>query len=855
MREIFSLVGTIALDGIDSVNNSLTKIDKEGKKLARQMKKTGRQVATLGKDFTKLVSGPVAALGAGMIALSNQTGKYADQLLDMKEITGLSTDTLQEMEHVARIAGVEFKGLTNSIQKFQGRLPQIIDEGGRAYEAIEQLGINVFDASGNVRDMNDLFPAMITGLNGIENTTERNSIAQQIFGRQMKDLAPVLGLTADEFESARKEAHELGLVMSEDALNAANDYRKETEKLGAEFKAVGRNIATEFMPILKDTVIPIIREQIIPLIVSFANKVQSLGEWFSGLSPNIQEMIVKIVAFSGVAGPLLIVAGKLISTFSILAPAIIAVKTAFIALTSVMIANPYVLAAVAIGGVALAIHKTGNAWAKWRDEIGNDVAEKQTKAVKSALEEVIPLYGKLANADKELIPEDEYRAKKKRIGELEKTLSELGVEIDYNAGMATKLTQANNRLTDIELEVTDAINEETEAVKKNSDEEEEAAKKKKKLREEEIRAAQAKKDARIQFEQDWTDRLLLETATRLDALELEKEKAIGEAEKMEADTTAIKEYYSKKRQDIIDEEAEQEKKKNEEVARKREEFEAEWTLRYESHNADRSQILEMQKNAALEKADELGASREAILQYYAERESELMQQNAWNMVNTFTDAINQISSLFSRSTEKRISQIDEEAKRQKEKATQTITNEKQLSQTMQKIDEEADKKKKALQQEQSKREKASGIFGIIVSTAQAIMKSYEQLGPIAGTVAAVLMGAIGAAQIATVASEPIPMERGAFVQNRPGGVLAQIGEGKQNELVMPMKTGMQQLTEGIVNGLSGGDGGGGNSITNSEQVNIYLEINSPAFDRSTLVDLERSLRGIRIDESRRLVLA
>ena len=49
--------------------------------------------------------------------------------------------------------------------------------------------------------------------------------------------------------------------------------------------------------------------------------------------------------------------------------------------------------------------------------------------------------------------------------------------------------------------------------------------------------------------------------------------------------------------------------------------------------------------------------------------------------------------------------------------------------------------------------KAAGIANAIMSTAGAIMKGYEQLGPIAGSVAAVGLAVVGAAQIATISSQ------------------------------------------------------------------------------------------------------
>lgn len=73
--------------------------------------------------------------------------------------------------------------------------------------------------------------------------------------------------------------------------------------------------------------------------------------------------------------------------------------------------------------------------------------------------------------------------------------------------------------------------------------------------------------------------------------------------------------------------------------------------------------------------------------------------------------------------------------------------------------EKADKEQKQIEIRQAKRQKALDIIQATISTAQAVIKAFAQLGPIAGAVAAGVVGAVGAAQIATIASQPIPEAR------------------------------------------------------------------------------------------------
>lgn len=88
---------------------------------------------------------------------------------------------------------------------------------------------------------------------------------------------------------------------------------------------------------------------------------------------------------------------------------------------------------------------------------------------------------------------------------------------------------------------------------------------------------------------------------------------------------------------------------------------------------------------------------------------------------------------------------------------------------------ELNRKKAEIEYKQAKRKKAMSIVEAVVNTAVAIMQAYSQLGPIGGTVAAVLIGAMGALQIATIAKQPLP-DKGGY---KAGGFTA---TGDPNEV-------------------------------------------------------------------------
>lgn len=95
---------------------------------------------------------------------------------------------------------------------------------------------------------------------------------------------------------------------------------------------------------------------------------------------------------------------------------------------------------------------------------------------------------------------------------------------------------------------------------------------------------------------------------------------------------------------------------------------------------------------------------------------------------------------------------------------------------------ELEKKKADLQAKQAKFDKAISISQTIANTAQAVMKTYAQAGFFGGAVAAAIVAAIGAAQLATIIAQPIP-KYAKGTDYHPGG-LAIVGDAGKHEAII-----------------------------------------------------------------------
>lgn len=141
-----------------------------------------------------------------------------------------------------------------------------------------------------------------------------------------------------------------------------------------------------------------------------------------------------------------------------------------------------------------------------------------------------------------------------------------------------------------------------------------------------------------------------------------------------------------------------------------------------------------------------------------------------------TDAINAIMSAQRRKTEQQIEQLEQEKNAQLEFAGDS-------SRAREEIEERFARKKAQLQRRQAIRERNASIIQANINIATSVIKTFAELGWPAGIVAGAIISALGLAQLAVIASQPIPQfEQG--VRNFEGGT-AIINEKRQEVVATP----------------------------------------------------------------------
>jgi len=245
-------------DQLVSLPAETKKVEDATKEYGEQQEKTTDKLAKAGQIITGLKSA-FDILGGALNTVKNiydtfigDTVKMADDLMVQSQVTGLSTDALQEYAYMAELVDTDVSTITGSLTKMVKSMDSAKSGTGATAEAYQKLGVAVTNADGSLRDQNDVFAEVISALGNMTNETERDALSMQIFGKSARELNPLIEAGADNIEEFRQQAHEMGYVLDEETLGSLGNVDDNMQMLKNSFESAKRQIATGLLPIVLD---------------------------------------------------------------------------------------------------------------------------------------------------------------------------------------------------------------------------------------------------------------------------------------------------------------------------------------------------------------------------------------------------------------------------------------------------------------------------------------------------------------------------------------------------------------------------------------------------------------------------
>lgn len=245
------------------------------------LKKTGAVIA----GATAAVASATAAVTGTIVSQASATASYGDNIDKMSQKLGISAEAYQEWDAVMQHSGTSIDSFQMGIKTMNSQLvdaadvisetmaadlalEEALDAGTISFEeyneqyeqlyegaydslgALGELGFSMEEISAMSGDSELALNAIIGKLQEMPEGTERAALATELLGRSAMELGPLLNTSAEETQAMKDRVHELGGVMSDEAVKNAAAFQDQLQDMQTSFQGVQRSLTSQFLPSL-----------------------------------------------------------------------------------------------------------------------------------------------------------------------------------------------------------------------------------------------------------------------------------------------------------------------------------------------------------------------------------------------------------------------------------------------------------------------------------------------------------------------------------------------------------------------------------------------------------------------------
>ncbi len=278
-----SSLGVLTIDLVAKIGGfveGLSKAERESKKfranVERNLKATGAAFVALG------IAGAAATAALVKASIDN-----ADALLEQSQAYGVNVETLSAYQ-----LGLEQAGASST--EFATGLKGLANAVDADSEAFKRLQISTKDAQRALKSSDELLGEIAGRFASMEDGITKTALAQDLFGKSGVKLIPFLNEGADGLAAMRVEAERLGLVISTETAEAADQFNDNLATMKGVIRGAGNEITAALLPrmveftnLIRD---PAVQEGLKDLIVGMADLTIAAVELAAAL-PNVARFL------------------------------------------------------------------------------------------------------------------------------------------------------------------------------------------------------------------------------------------------------------------------------------------------------------------------------------------------------------------------------------------------------------------------------------------------------------------------------------------------------------------------------------------------------------------------------------
>jgi hypothetical protein len=177
-----------------------------------------------------------------------EIGVLGDKIAKQSRMIGLTAEQFQVMEFAATRSGTSLTAVTNGMKKL-GRVMVDAQNGSRQIkDTFDALGITLEKDNGTLRDTFDVFLDLADKSMILGESAERTGVQMLLLGRSGTEVSNLMSQGAEGVLELKDELEDLGAIMGDQTLGAAEGFVDSMANLEHAFRGVKIELGEQLLP-------------------------------------------------------------------------------------------------------------------------------------------------------------------------------------------------------------------------------------------------------------------------------------------------------------------------------------------------------------------------------------------------------------------------------------------------------------------------------------------------------------------------------------------------------------------------------------------------------------------------------
>lgn len=248
------VIGTAFKEAKDKVKPVIKKVEKVGSVIGGATSKAVKFTATLGKIDTAMIGKAADGFKKYTTAVTGATTAVAglavsqvsnlDAIDKQSQALGLSRTAYQEWDYVLSQNGVDIEKFGTGMKSLLKNMDAVKEGNATATTNFNQLGVAVQNADGSLRSQEDVLKETVAAFQNMEDGADKTRLATELFGKQGQSLMPLLNGTAGSVDELMQKCNDLGMVVSDEAVDAGVKFSDTLDSLKRSAQGVFNTFAS-----------------------------------------------------------------------------------------------------------------------------------------------------------------------------------------------------------------------------------------------------------------------------------------------------------------------------------------------------------------------------------------------------------------------------------------------------------------------------------------------------------------------------------------------------------------------------------------------------------------------------------